>query len=226
MKQILVVEHDLRMVHLLKRDLVKRGFQVTLASSGRESLNKLHAFTPDLAVIDLALPDLDGIEVCRRMRQMGDGTLPILLVSPSDRVADKVSGLDSGADDYITRPFDPDEFAARVRARLRHVKSVPSHPRKVEVGDLVLDRKTKQVWRSGKPVSLTEREYELLEVLAGNAGRVLTREIIFELVWGLESEAGWEVIKVYVNYLRAKLNAGGKPNLIHAVRGIGYVLRP
>jgi two-component system response regulator MprA len=226
MKHILIVEHDSCMRHLLTHDLASRGFQVTLVSSGEESLSRVQAFKPDLAVIDMELPDINGIEVCRRLRHAGDRTLPIVLVSPSDRVDDKVAGLDSGADDYITRPFDFEELAARIRAGLRRAECAQDRLRKVEVGDVVCDTTTRQVWRNGELVSLTVREYELLELLALNAGRVLTKGCIFERVWGYDSDAGWGVIKVYVNYLRAKLNAGGKPNLIHAIRGIGYTLRP
>jgi DNA-binding response OmpR family regulator len=226
MKHLLVVAHDPGMIRLLKGELTSRGYRLTLAINGEEVLQGLHIFRPDLVVIDAALPDRDGIEVCRRLRQTGDWLLPILLVSPSDQVTDKVAALDSGADDFITRPFDCEELAARIRAALRRVESASYCPQKVEVGDLVLDATTKQVWRSGEPVPLTRREYELLGLLALNAGRVLTRGCIFERVWGCESDAGWEVIKVYVNYVRAKLNAGGKPNLIHAVRGVGYMLKP
>jgi DNA-binding response OmpR family regulator len=226
MKRILVVGHDLRLMRLLKRDLTQRGFQVTLASSERTALARMHSSKPDLVVIDMALPDIDAIEVCLRLRQAGDKMLPILLVSPSESVADKVIALDSGADDYLTRPFDFEEFAARIRAGLRRVENTPARPAKIAVGDLVLDTMTKQVWRSDEPVSLTIREYELLELLALNAGRVLSKGWIFEQVWGCDSEAGWEVIKVYVNYVRAKLNTRGKPDLVHAVRGVGYTLRP
>lgn len=214
------------MIHLLNDDLTRRGFRVTLASSGEEALAALAALKPDLMIMDAVLPDRDGIEVCQRLRQSGNWLLPILLVSPSDRVADKVAALDNGADDYITRPFDCEELAARIRASLRRNASASAHFEKVEVGDLVPDTTTKQVWRSGEPVLLTRREYELLGLLALNAGRVLTRECIFERVWGCESDAGWEVVKVYVNYVRAKLNAGGKPDIIHAVRGVGYMLKP
>ncbi len=226
MKHILVVVHDPGMTHLLKSDLTRRGFRVTLTSSGGEALEWVRTFKPDLVIIDQALPDMDGPEVCRSLRQTEGGMLPILLISPSNLVADKVVGLDSGADDYLTWPFDCEELAARMRVGLRRSESASAYPQEVEVGDLVLNTTTKQVWRNGEPVSLTMREYELLGLLALNAGRVLTRGCIFERIWGYDSEAGWEVIKVYVNYVRAKLNAGGKPDLIHAVRGVGYMLRP
>lgn len=226
MNHILVVEHDPGITHLLTRDLTYRGFSVIHANSGGEALDDMHAFKPDLMVIDAKLPDIDGIEVCYRLRHMEDRTLPILLVSSSDRVNDKVSGLDSGADDYITSPFDFEEFAARIRAKLRRAECTRARSRKVEVGDLVLDAKARQVWRNSELIHLSVREYDLLELLARNVGQVLTKGYIFDQVWGLESEAGWEVVKVYVNYVRAKLNVGGRPNLIHAVRGIGYILRP
>jgi two-component system response regulator MprA len=225
MKHILVVEHDPRITHLLIRDLKDRGFLVTHANSGRESLDIICTSKPDLAVIDTMLPDINGVEVCRRLRQMGYKTLPIMLVSSSDKADEKVRAFDSGADDYITWPIDCEVFAARIRARLRRAERAVRLSR-IEVSDLVLDMTTRQVWRSGEPVSLSTHEYDLLELLAENAGQVLTKECIYEHIWGLESQAGWEVIKVYVNYLRTKLNAGGKPNLIHAVRGVGYILKP
>jgi two-component system response regulator MprA len=225
MKHILVVEHDPRITHLLIRDLKDRGFLVTHANSGRESLDIICISKPDLAVIDTMLPDINGVEVCRRLRQMGYKTLPIMLVSSSDKADEKVRAFDSGADDYITWPIDCEVFAARIRARLRRAERAVRLSR-IEVSDLVLDMTTRQVWRSGEPVSLSTHEYDLLELLAENAGQVLTKECIYEHIWGLESQAGWEVIKVYVNYLRTKLNAGGKPNLIHAVRGVGYILKP
>lgn len=226
MKHLLVAAYDTNMVHLVESDLTRRGFRVSLVGTGEEAVAAMPTFKPDLMIIDTVLPDGDGIEVCRRLRQSGNWMLPILLVSPSDQVADKVVALDNGADDYITRPFDCEELAARIRVGLRRASSASPQLEKVEVGDLVLDATTKQVWRSGEPVSLTRREYELLGLLALNAGRVLTRGCIFERVWGRESDAGWEVVKVYVNYVRAKLNAGGKPDIIHAVRGVGYMLKP
>jgi DNA-binding response OmpR family regulator len=226
MNRILVVEPDPGITHLLIRDLTYRGFNIVHANNGEQAFEKMHAFEPDLTVIDAKLPDIDGIELCYRLRHMGNVLFPILLVSSSDRVADKVKGLESGADDYITRPFDFEEFAARIRARLRRVERTCASTRRVEVADLVLDSKERKVWRNSEPIALSAREYDLLEVLMQNAGHVLTKEYIFERVWGLDSEAGWEVVKVYVNYVRAKLNGGGRPNLIHAVRGVGYILRP
>jgi DNA-binding response OmpR family regulator len=225
MKRISVVEHDPRITHLLTHDLKDRGFLVTHENSGQELLDSMCTSQPDLVVIDTKLPDVNGIEVCRRLRQMGYKMLPILLVSSIDKADDKVRAFDSGADDYITWPINCDVFAARIRARLRRAERA-TRLRRIEVSDLVIDMTTRQVWRNGEPISLSMREYDLLELLAENAGQVLTKGCIYEHVWGLENEAGWEVIKVYINYLRSKLNAGGKPNLIHAVRGVGYILKP
>ena len=226
MKHLLVVARDPSLNLLLKSELRRRGFQVTVVDDGEKALQRVHSFKPDLVVIDMALPGRDGLEVCQRLRQTGDRLLPILLVSSSNQVADKVAALDSGADDCITWPFDCEELAARIRGGLRRAESAAARSRKIAVGDLVIDTATKQVWRNGKPVSLTAREYKLLELLALNAGRVLSRGHIFERVWGHESEADWDVIKVYVNYIRAKLNEDRKPDLIHAVRGVGYMLKP
>jgi two-component system response regulator MprA len=187
---------------------------------------KMKSGAPDLVLLDVALPDIDGFEVCRYLRKMKKRPFPIFMLSARNAVTDKIKGLDSGADDYITKPFDIEELLARVRAGMRRVGELTHQTERITVGDLVLDTTARQAWRAGELLELTKKEYSLLELLAKNAGQVLTRGCIFDHVWGWESEASWEVIKVYINYLRTKLNAGGKPNLIHAIRGIGYVLRP
>ena len=226
MKHILVVEDEPQITHFLKRGLQYKGFEVISAGSGSQALYEAKTYSPDLVILDVMLPDMDGFEVCRRLRAMGNSILPILMLTARDELSDKVQGLESGADDYITKPFDFEELVARVRAGLRRVTSMNQTSPHIEVGSLVLDPSSRQVWRDGEQIELTRREYDLLELLAQNVGHVLTKGRIFERVWGYDNEAGLEVIKVYINYLRAKLNAGGKQDLIHAVRGIGYMLKP
>lgn len=224
-KQILVVEDEQQILHFLQRGLVYKGFEVVTATSGEDALAKVSETSPDLVLLDIMLPDFDGIEVCRYLRSIGNTTLPILMLTAKDERTDKIVGLESGADDYITKPFDFEELVARIRAVLRRVESTQHQSEKLEVGDLVIDTTDHTVRRGGQLIELTKREYDLLELLAQNAGHVLTKGRIFERVWGYDNEAGLEVIKVYVNYIRAKLNVGGKADLIHAVRGVGYVLK-
>ena len=226
MKCILTVEDEPEVARVLTRGLRQEGFEVMTARNGNEALMKMKSGAPDLVLLDVALPDIDGFEVCRYLRKMKKRPFPIFMLSARNAVTDKIKGLDSGADDYITKPFDIEELLARVRAGMRRVGELTHQTERITVGDLVLDTTARQAWRAGELLELTKKEYSLLELLAKNAGQVLTRGCIFDHVWGWESEASWEVIKVYINYLRTKLNAGGKPNLIHAIRGIGYVLRP
>jgi DNA-binding response OmpR family regulator len=227
MKRILTIENEPEMTNLLASWLRKQGFEVTVASSGKEALGKICTdSSPDLILLDMMLPDMSGLEVCRRLRMMKKRPFPILILSAREKLADKVAGLESGADDYITKPFELEELAARIRTSLRRVEAITKRARTIEIGDLVINTSARQVWRAGECLTLTKREYDLLVLLARNAGHVLTKSAIFERVWGVDNAAGWEGIKVYINSLRSKLNTGGKPNLIFAVRGIGYVLRP
>lgn len=222
---ILVVEDEPLVAQKLSRNLTYKGFAVQIASSGKAALANLRSCTQDLVLLDVMLPDMDGFEVCRRLWDMDENPLPILILTGRGDVKDRIIGLDSGADDYIAKPFDFEELLAHIRAGLRRTrgKVPPSH--KIVVGDLIIDPQARQVRRAGQALELTRREYDLLELLARNAGQVLTKECIFERVWGYDNDARLDVIKVYMNYLRAKLNAGGEANLIHAIRGVGYVLR-
>ncbi len=226
MKCVLTVEDEPGIARVLTRGLRQEGFEVMTAKSGDEAFVKMRSGEPDLVLLDVMLPDIDGFEVCRRLREMKKRPFPILMLSAKSALTDKVKGLDCGADDYITKPFDIEELLARVRASMRRVGEFTPEEEQIIIGDLCLDTTARQAWRADKLLELTKKEYSLLELLVKNAGHVLTRSSIFDHVWGWDSEASWEVIKVYVNYLRTKLNAGGKPNLIHAIRGIGYVLRP
>ena len=225
MHHILVVEDEPQIAHVLQRGLIYKGFDVDVATCGKAATEKIQGSPYDLVVLDVMLPDMDGFEVCHRLRSMNYKALPILMLTAKDGVQDKIAGLDSGADDYITKPFDFEELLARIRASLRRASAKIRPTRRVKVEDLTLDLETRQVWRDGHLLAFTKREFDLLDLLAQNAGRVLTKERIFERVWGYDNEAGLEVIKVYMNYVRAKLNAGGKPDLIHAVRGVGYTLK-
>lgn len=227
MKCILTIEDEPEMTNLLALWLREEGFEVMGTTSGKEALGKIGAgSSPDLVLLDMELPDMSGLEVCRRLRTMKKRPFPILILSARQKIADKVAGLDSGADDYITKPFDLEELTARIRTSLRRVDEITKRARTLEIGDLVINTSARQVWRAGERIDLTTREYDLLVLLARNAGHVLSKGCIFDRVWGIDNEAGWEGIKVYINALRSKLNANGKPNMISCVRGIGYVLRP
>ncbi len=225
MKRILVVEDEPQIAHFLRRGLTFKGFEVMITSSGEQALEAMQTFTPDLVVLDILLPDMDGYEVCRRLRANYDKALQILMLTAKDELSDKVVGLDSGADDYITKPFVFEELLARIRAALRRVEARTQQTREISVGDLTIDTAARQVWRAGTSIELTMREYDLLELLAQHAGQTLPKELIFERVWGYDNEAGLEIIKVYINYLRTKLNGGGKPDMISTVRGVGYMLK-
>ncbi|MBN9387220.1 MAG: response regulator transcription factor [Chloroflexi bacterium] len=226
MPKILVVDDEPQINDFLRRGLTYKGFDVAAVSNGEDALNSARDYPPDLVVLDIMLPDMTGYEVCRRLRASGDRNLPILMLTARDALTDKISGLDCGADDYITKPFAFEELLARIRANLRRVEHQNRPNRKLEVGDLVIDPAIREVRRGDRLVELTSREFDLLELLTRHQGQVLTKEIIFERIWGYDNESGIEVIKVYINYLRSKLNAGGKPDMIHSVRGIGYILKP
>jgi DNA-binding response OmpR family regulator len=225
-KQILVVEDEQPILQFLQRGLTYKGFDVLTATAGAEVLSLIAVYGPDLVLLDILLPDMSGIEVCRALRVAGRRNLPILMLTAKDERSYKILGLESGADDYITKPFDFEELVARIRAALRRVERIEERlSAPIEVGDLVIDPAEQRVWRSGELIALTRREYELLELLAQNAGHVLTKGRIFERIWGYDNEAGLEVIKVYINTLRSKLNAGGKADLLQVVRGVGYLLK-
>jgi DNA-binding response OmpR family regulator len=224
-KRILVVEDEPQIAHTLRRGLIYKGFEVMIAPSGEQALEAMQEFAPDLVLLDILLPDMDGYDVCRHLRASQDKALQILILTAKDELSDKIIGLDSGADDYITKPFVFEELLARIRAALRRVEATTKQARVIRVGDLTIDTAARQVWRAGTSIELTTREYDLLELLAQNAGQVLPKELIFERIWGYDNEAGLEIIKVYINYLRAKLNRGGQPDMISTVRGVGYRLK-
>ncbi len=221
MAKILVIEDEPDIADFIRRGLALKGYEIAVADTGEKGLDSAREFSPDLVILDLMLPGMDGVEVCRLLRK--ESNLPIIMLTARDSVADKVSGLDAGADDYITKPFVFDELLARVRSALRRKAGLAQEV--LTVGDLTIRPASREVERAGRAIELTAREYELLEFLARNAGSVLTKEIIFEKVWGYDFETESDAIKVYVRYLRKKLNASGEPDLIHALRGVGYMLK-
>jgi two-component system response regulator MprA len=217
--RVVVVDDDEAFRNAIRRALRLEGYEVALAGDGGEALAQLAGLRADLVVLDVLMPGLDGITVCRRLREGGDRT-PVLMLTARDAVSDRVTGLDAGADDYLTKPFALEELLARVRALLRR-----SFPDQLRVDDLELVPRTRQVRRGGRPVELTRTEFALLELLMRNAGAVLTRDAIRERVWGVDDAYGSNTLDVYVGYLRRKTEAGGEPRLIHTVRGVGFVLR-
>ena len=227
--RILVVDDDRSVRESLRRSLAFNGYQVDLAEDGQKALEAVDAHRPDAMVLDVMMPRLDGLSVCRRMREAGD-TLPILVLTARDAVSDRVAGLDAGADDYLPKPFEPEELLARLRALLRRrtpdgTAAAAGGSRPLEFADLVLDPDTRDVHRGDRAISLTRTEFSLLELLLANPRRVLSRAQILEQVWGYDFATTGNALEVYIGYLRRKTEAGGEPRLIHTVRGVGYVLR-
>ena len=225
MKRIQVVEDEPYIAHMLASGLAYKGFEVSIANSGTGALKKIAEALPDAVLLDVMLPDIDGFEVCRRLRA-SHPTLPILMLTARNATPDKVTGLDCGADDYITKPFDFDELAARIRAGLRRAAQQSSESQQIVAGDIVIDPTTREIWRADRLVELTRREYDILELLARNAGQIVTPAIIFERVCGVDLDAGPEVLKVNIHTLRKKLNGNGQADPIHSIRGVGYMLKP
>ncbi|RME86760.1 MAG: DNA-binding response regulator [Anaerolineae bacterium] len=220
-ERILIIEDDPSILKVLQRGLTYEGYQVDTATDGRTGLALARERSPDLVILDLMLPGMDGMEVCHHLRT--GGNVPILMLTAKDTVQDRVQGLDAGADDYMVKPFNLDELLARVRALLRRTQSerVPV----LEFADLTLDTGTRQAKRGERVFSLTAKEFDLLELFMRHPRQVLTREMIFDRVWGYDFGGESNVLEVYIRYLRQKLEAGGEPRLIHTVRGVGYVLR-
>ncbi|MDP2661136.1 MAG: response regulator transcription factor [Dehalococcoidia bacterium] len=220
--RILAVDDDPKMLSLMRRGLSFAGYAVDLASDGEEALTIARDNPPDLAVLDVMLPGLDGVEVCRRLRA-GDPDLPILMLTAKGRVPDRIAGLDAGADDYLVKPFAFDELLARIRALLRRV--APREDGLLRFIDLTLDPSTREVQRGSRRIGLTAKEFELLEFLMRHPRQVLSRDLVFERVWGSDFPGESNVIDVHVMRLRDKLEAEQEPRIIHTIRGAGYSLR-
>ncbi|BBX20443.1 DNA-binding response regulator [Mycolicibacterium duvalii] len=224
--RILVVDDDRAVRESLRRSLAFNGYSVELAQDGREALDMIASNRPDAVVLDVMMPRLDGLEVCRQLRSTGDD-LPILVLTARDSVSERVAGLDAGADDYLPKPFALEELLARMRALLRRTtpEDISTESAAMTFSDLSLDPVTREVTRGDRQISLTRTEFALLEMLIANPRRVLTRSRILEEVWGFDFPTSGNALEVYVGYLRRKTEAEGEPRLIHTVRGVGYVLR-
>ncbi|MTE15545.1 response regulator transcription factor [Nocardia aurantiaca] len=224
--RILVVDDDRAVRESLRRSLTFNGYTVDLAVDGLDALEKTASQRPDALVLDVMMPRLDGLEVCRRLRSTGDD-LPILVLTARDSVSERVAGLDAGADDYLPKPFALEELLARLRALLRRTAGdqVDASSEAMTFADLSLDPVTREVTRGERQISLTRTEFSLLEMLMANPRRVLTRSRILEEVWGYDFPTSGNALEVYIGYLRRKTEADGEPRLIHTVRGVGYVLR-
>ena len=219
--RVLVVEDDDEIAQVLQRSLRLDGYDVRIASDGEAALDQAAAYHPDLVILDLGLPKLDGIEVARRLRAADD--VPILMLTARDAVDARVEGLDSGADDYLVKPFDLQELLARVRALLR--RRPPRGSASLIVGDLRLNPATHEAARGDRQLELTAREFELLEFMMRNERLVVSRDKLLEDVWGYDPFAATNTIEVFISNLRRKLEGGGESRLLHTIRGAGYVLR-
>ncbi len=221
--KILVVDDERAVRDSLRRALELEGYAIELAGDGHEALYRLDSDSkPDAIILDVLMPGLDGLEVCRRIRATGN-PVPVLMLTARDAVENRVEGLDAGADDYVTKPFALEELLARVRALIR--RSTNGTDERLRFADLELDPGTREVRRGGEQIELTRTEFSLLELFMRNPRQVLTRSIIFERVWGYDFGFASNSLDVYIGYLRRKTEVGGRPRLIHTVRGVGYALR-
>ncbi|CAL9460317.1 response regulator transcription factor [Streptomyces sp. enrichment culture] len=244
---VLLAEDDRAIRHALERALTLEGYRVTAVADGVEALAQAHRSRPDVLVLDVMMPGIDGLQVCRALRAEGDRT-PVLMLTALVETADRIAGLDAGADDYVVKPFDVDEVFARLRALLRRAAAPapapapgeaqgrapepapdpargPAAGRFVEAAGVRMDPQARRAWRGGRELELTRTEFELLELLVRNAGTVLDHSTIYDRIWGYDFGPGSKNLAVYVGYLRRKLDEPDGPQLIHTVRGVGYVLR-
>ncbi len=220
--RILVVDDDPAVSGALNRALRLEGYEVTLAADGPQALEEIAIRPPDAVILDIGLPTIDGLDVCRRLRAAGDDT-PVLMLTARDAINDRVQGLDAGADDYLVKPFALAELLARLRALLRRRPEDAGEV--LRFSDLTLDPTTREVHRGDRQFTLTRIEFDLLELLLRHPRQVMTRELILDRVWGYTFDSGTNSLAVYVGYLRRKTEANGEPRLIHTARGVGYVLR-
>ncbi|MFG3048885.1 response regulator transcription factor [Streptomyces sp. NPDC048241] len=232
---MLLAEDDRAIRHALERALTLEGYAVTAVADGVEALAQAHRTPPDVLLLDVMMPGIDGLQVCRVLRAEGDRT-PILMLTALVETADRIAGLDAGADDYVVKPFDVEEVFARLRALLRRTSPAPAAEpgpardtqpsgRQIEGAGIRMDLQARRAWRAERELELTRTEFELLELLVRKAGIVLDHATIYDRIWGYDFGPGSKNLAVYVGYLRRKLDAPGAPQLIHTVRGVGYVLR-
>ncbi|HEY3230395.1 MAG TPA: response regulator transcription factor [Roseiflexaceae bacterium] len=220
---VLIVDDDRRITDMLRRTLAYEGYDIVTASDGHEALMKAQAYRPDVVVLDWLMPGMDGLEVARRLRAAN--TMPILMLTARDAIEDRVEGLDSGADDYLVKPFAPAELLARIRALLRRTETTRDGERPLVYADLSLDPLTREARRNDRVFGLSPKEFDLLAYLLRHPRQVLPRERILLDVWGYDFGGSGNVLEVYIGYLRVKTEAGGEPRLIQTMRGVGYVLR-
>ncbi|RMF00167.1 MAG: DNA-binding response regulator [Chloroflexi bacterium] len=223
MAKILVADDDARLLKMVRRTLIYEGFQVVTAANGAEALALVQQESPDLVILDWMMPQVDGITVLTRMRDAEDNT-PVLMLSAKDAIEDRVEGLDSGADDYLVKPFAPSELLARIRTLFRRFE-ITGKNRALSYADLYLNPTTRETRRGDRIFDLTPKEFDLLAYLMRHPRQVMVRDRILEEVWGYDFGGDDNVLEVYVGYLRKKTEAGGEPRLIQTVRGVGYVLR-
>lgn len=222
-EKILIIEDELNIAEFLALELEHENYHVTVESDGRQGLDKALEQEWDLILLDIMLPGLNGMEICRRIRSVSD--VPIIMLTARQSVPDRVAGLDVGADDYLVKPFAVEELLARIRVALRRTRSTERDDEVLELEDLVMNRATREVSRQGQPVTLTAREFDLLELFMRNSNHVLPREVILEKVWGYDFAGGTNVVDVYVRYLRNKIDVPFGSQLLQTVRGVGYLLK-
>jgi DNA-binding response OmpR family regulator len=221
MAKVLIIEDEPDVADFIRSGLLQSGFQAEVALTGRQGLEAAHCSIPDLVVLDLMLPDIDGIDICRELRTQGD--IGIVILTARGLVGERIRGLEAGADDYLAKPFAFDELLARIRSVLRRRSA--SKEGIIQVGDLVVDTMRREVHRADRLINLTTREFDLLKLLAQNAGKPLHREVIIQRIWGNNFDSGTDPLKVYINFLRRKLNLPKETDLIHTLQGFGYVLK-
>jgi two-component system response regulator MprA len=222
--RVLIIDADPKAADSVRRGLAQEGYTVEVAHDGESGMAQIRREPPDLLILEVLLPDVDGLEICRRL-QAGDGAvMPVLILTVKDSVGDRVSGLDAGADDYVAKPYAEDELLARVRALLRRRKA-PFDDQVLRYADLVMDTSTREVLRGKRLLSLTAREFDLLRLFMRHPRQVLTRDIIYDHIWGYDYAGESNIIEVYIRYLRTKLEADDEPRLLQTFRGVGYALR-
>jgi two-component system response regulator MprA len=219
--RILVVDDDPLLAAALRRPLAYEGFEVEVATSGEAALARVQERPPDLVVLDILLPGMDGLEVCRQLRRKGN--LPVLMLTARDEVPERIAGFEAGTDDYLGKPFAFEELLMRVKALMRRGGGEASS--ELSFGDLRMDRSTREVWRGNRAISLTRQEFDLLALLLEHPRQVLTRSTILERVWDYDFGRDSNVLEVYIGYLRRKLESDNEPRIVHTVRGVGYTLR-